>query len=139
MTEEERPRVEETPQEVSPEEERVAPELRACVFRLSGMDFSIPIESLVEIIEIEEVFFLPLVPEYIAGMIHYRGRAVPLIDMGVLYKKPPKRRFIGQPAIVAEYAGELIGFVSDELPKLEEEFQGEVIEMGEFFDTYRVR
>ncbi len=121
------------------EEERGTPELRACVFRVSGMDFSIPIESLVEIVEIEEVFLLPLTPEYIAGMIHYRGKAVPLVDLGVLYKRPHKSNLKGMPAIIAEYADELIGFVSDDLPRLEENFQGETIEMGEFFDTYRVR
>ncbi|RME65458.1 MAG: chemotaxis protein CheW [Nitrospirae bacterium] len=121
------------------EEERVTPELRACVFRVSGMDFSIPIGSLVEVVEIEDVFFLPLAPEYIAGMIHYRGRAVPLVDLGVLYKRPHKTNLKGMPAIIAEYADDLIGFVSDDLPKLEEDFQGQTVEMGEFFDTYRVR
>jgi len=121
------------------EEERVVPELRACVFSIGGMKFSIPLEFLVEIVEIQEVFFLPLAPEYIAGMIHYRGRAVPLIDIGTLYNNPKKTPAEGSPAIVTEYAGELIAFLSDEIPNLSEEFEGEPIEMSEFFDTYRVR
>ncbi len=121
------------------EEERVTPELRACILKVSGVEFSVPVEFLVEIVEIEEVFHLPLAPEYIAGMIHYRGRAVPLIDIGVLHNKSAKSNLTGATAIVTEYAGELIAFVSDELPRLGEEFQGEVIEMGEFFDAYRVR
>lgn len=138
MAEEERQEESPAP-EAEVEEEKAAPELRACVFKISGIEFSVPLEFLVEIVEVEEVFFLPLVPDYISGMIHYRGRAVPLIDMGALHDRPKKQNLKGSSAIVTEYAGELIGFASDELPRLTEEFQGEIIEMGEFFDAYRVR
>ena len=43
--------------------------------------FAVPVEAVIEILDMRETFRLPEAPAYLAGLIDVRGRAVPVIDL----------------------------------------------------------
>ena len=54
--------------------------------------FAVPVEAVVEILDLRPMFRLPEAPPYLAGLIDVRGRSVPVIDL---------RLKLGLPAISA--------------------------------------
>jgi purine-binding chemotaxis protein CheW len=45
--------------------------------------FAVPVEAVVEILDMRPMFRLPDAPAYLAGLIDVRGRSVPVIDLRV--------------------------------------------------------
>jgi purine-binding chemotaxis protein CheW len=45
--------------------------------------FAVPVEAVVEILDMRPMFRLPDAPSYLAGLIDVRGRSVPVIDLRV--------------------------------------------------------
>jgi purine-binding chemotaxis protein CheW len=45
--------------------------------------FAVPVEAVVEILDMRPMFRLPEAPAYLAGLIDVRGRSVPVIDLRV--------------------------------------------------------
>ena len=43
--------------------------------------FAVPVDAVIEILDMREIFRLPEAPVYLAGLIDVRGRAVPVIDL----------------------------------------------------------
>jgi len=43
--------------------------------------FAVPVENVIEILDMRPMFRLPEAPPYLAGLIDVRGRAVPVIDL----------------------------------------------------------
>ena len=58
------------------------PALNACTFRVGDQTFSIPLQYVKEITEVSEIFPLPLTPPYVDGVVHLRGYAIPVINIG---------------------------------------------------------
>jgi purine-binding chemotaxis protein CheW len=54
-------------------------------FSVSGELFAIPIAAMKEIIEYRVLTDVPMLPEYIRGVINLRGRVVPVIDLSVRF------------------------------------------------------
>jgi len=51
------------------------------IFRAGGEQFAVGISSIREIIEYREVTAVPMMPDYLRGIINLRGRVVPVIDL----------------------------------------------------------
>src|SRR6185437_1284225 len=58
-------------------------------FVLSGEVFAIGILAIKEIIEYSNPTRVPMMPEYLRGVINLRGLVVPVIDLAVRFGKPP--------------------------------------------------
>lgn len=54
--------------------------------------FAVPVETVLEILDMREMFRVPDAPAYLAGLIDLRGRSVPVIDLRVK---------LGLPAVAA--------------------------------------
>ncbi|RMG05104.1 MAG: chemotaxis protein CheW [Nitrospirae bacterium] len=121
--------------EIAPEG-YVAPEINACVFRAGGVTFSVPVEELIEIVEVSEIIPLPGSPDYLLGIAHYRGKAVPVIDLGFLegehaVKKP-------EWLVVIQTGDEVMGIAVEEMPDLRRDFEGKDISASEIYTKYRI-
>lgn len=112
-----------------------------CVFTRGGKKYYIPVEALKEVLEIKEIFSVPLAPHYIRGAIPLRGSVIPVIDLLRIENRdalPGKFDIL----IVVEAMREQIGFLAEGLPGFE---SGEtvseesIIDINNFFETYRVR
>jgi purine-binding chemotaxis protein CheW len=51
--------------------------------------FAVPVEAVVEILDMRPMFRVPDAPAYLAGLIDVRGRSVPVIDLRVKLGLPP--------------------------------------------------
>jgi purine-binding chemotaxis protein CheW len=61
-------------------------ETRSVQFVTLGIDrevFAVPVDTVVEILDMRPMFRLPDAPPYLAGLIDVRGRSVPVIDLRV--------------------------------------------------------
>lgn len=74
-------------------------------FKLSGETYAVSILRLREIIDFTELTNVPLVPQFIRGVLNLRGRVVPVIDLAV--------RFSSRPSEVGKRTSIVIAEVSD--------------------------
>ncbi|HLO65973.1 MAG TPA: chemotaxis protein CheW [Holophaga sp.] len=58
-------------------------------FNLGGEAFAMEIRSIKEVIQYGELTQVPLMPEFIRGVINLRGAVVPVIDLSVRFGRPP--------------------------------------------------
>lgn len=58
---------------------------RYLAFMLGGETYALPILDVTEIIEFRTLTTIPMMPEYIRGVINLRGRVVPVVDMSVRF------------------------------------------------------
>ncbi len=56
---------------------------RYCAFRLGDACFAVPADGVVEVLRGGRLTTVPLAPEGVLGLLHLRGRIVPVIDPGV--------------------------------------------------------
>jgi len=120
------------------EEQRVSPEIKACVFSVGERVFSLPIENLLEIAELEDVAPLPLSPDYIDGIAHHRGEAIPVLNLETVFgieENASLHRWL----LIVRIGGELVGLSLNNMPDLSYDFSGEVIDPYRFFESYRIR
>jgi chemotaxis signal transduction protein len=113
-----------------------------CSFIRAGKTYYIPIEYLREVVEIEEIFPVPLAPQYIKGAIPLRGEVIPVIDIATIHS-PSLACQDTRILIVVDVLKESIGFLSDSLPSFvynkEEIPEEEIIDLKNFFETYMIR
>lgn len=85
------------------------------VFRQRGRHLALPIGGIAEIIRLVTLNPLPEQPDYVAGVINYRGEILPVLDLWYLLDKdpPPLRAEMG--IIVAEIGGRRFGLIVEEL------------------------
>jgi purine-binding chemotaxis protein CheW len=86
-------------------------------FVLAGEVFAMGILAIKEIIEYANLTAVPMMPEYVRGVINLRGAVVPVIDLSVRFSKPPspvtKRTCIVIIEIVASGERHVFGVVVD--------------------------
>ncbi len=58
-------------------------------FNLGGEAFAMEIRSIKEVIQYGTLTEVPLMPEFIRGVINLRGAVVPVIDLSVRFNRPP--------------------------------------------------
>jgi len=56
-------------------------------FVLSGESFAIAIENIREIIEFKSITTIPLMPEFLRGVINLRGAVVPVVDLSARFAR----------------------------------------------------
>ena len=86
-------------------------------FVLAGEVFAMGILAIKEIIEYANLTEVPMMPDYVRGVINLRGSVVPVIDLSVRFGKPPspvtKRTCIVIIEIVARGERHVLGVVVD--------------------------
>ena len=65
----------------------IAEQSQYLTFMLSGETFAIGILSIKEIIEYDALTVVPMMPECVRGVINLRGAVVPVIDLGVRFRR----------------------------------------------------
>jgi len=86
-------------------------------FVLSGETFAMGILAIKEIIEYADLTEVPMMPEYVRGVINLRGSVVPVIDLSVRFGKPAspvtKRTCIVIIEIIASGERQVLGVIVD--------------------------
>ena len=87
------------------------------VFKLDE-DYALPLEKIVEIVEMGYVTKIPETPSYIMGVMNLRGRVIPLIDLRVRFKKPPCEDLSHQCVVITNFDDIQIGLIVDNVDDL---------------------
>ena len=95
--------------ELNPPEDAIDSQ-KFLIFLCDGLKLGVVAEWVVEILTNLPITYLPMVPEYISGIINLRGQIVPIIDIRLRLGKPEKENFCG---IVVEVEGNMVGILVD--------------------------
>ena len=118
-------------------EEIVRPEIHFCTFTVGGKRLSVPVKTVKEIVDAVDILPLPGSPEYIIGLIHLRGTVIPVVDIALIYEQTYGNT--EKKLLIIESSGEYISFMTDGMPDLTEDRDGELIDTTLFFDRYRIK
>jgi len=72
------------------------------VFRVAGDAYAVEAARVVEVVPRIELRSLPHAPEALAGLFRYRGRMVPVIDLGILLGNGPCRCLLSTRIILVD-------------------------------------
>jgi purine-binding chemotaxis protein CheW len=113
------------------------PEIHFCAFNIGDKKLTIPIETVREIIDLSETLPLPGSPDHVRGLVHLRGEVLPVVDMSKIYNTSYDANS-EKKLIIADINNEYIALITDGMPDLLEDQEGELIDMESFFSNYRV-
>ena len=80
------------------------------IFSSDGLMYGIKAEQVKDIITGYAITYLPLVPNYVRGVINLRGQIVPMVDIRLRLGKPEKDNFCG---VVVDVDGNMVGILVD--------------------------
>lgn len=86
-------------------------------FKMNNEMYAFEIESIKEIIPVVEFQKLPASPEYIKGIINYRGSACPVIDLKYLLTGSESKLFLSTRIIIIEKNKneQIFGFLAEQI------------------------
>jgi len=119
-------------------EELVSRDLKVCIFRAGEKVLNIPVDNLLEITELTGIVPLPGAPDYLIGIAHYRGKVVPVLDIGSIAgdeKSPSPGKWL----LVLKVGEDLLGLSVMEMPDLSHLQEGESLDVMALFQKYRIR
>lgn len=91
--------------------EQAASVVEVCSVRLAETWFGVPITHILEIIGAARPQPVPLAPEYVGGLVHYRGDVLTTVSLRKLLDLPPKEG--AQAILVLESEGGCFGLLVD--------------------------
>ncbi|MFN3480964.1 MAG: chemotaxis protein CheW [Thermodesulfovibrionales bacterium] len=114
-----------------------------CFFKRGEKNYYISVECLREVVEFNEIFPVPLAPDYVKGAIPLRGVVIPVIDMLKIENRPGSSTEESGTIIIFEVEKERIGFLADGLPgfsqNIEDLPESSFIDINKFFETYMIK
>ncbi|OKP85130.1 hypothetical protein A3844_17930 [Paenibacillus helianthi] len=87
-------------------------------FKLSGLDFGIPIYKMKEILPVPEIHPLVSAPAHVLGMIHLRGMLFPVYDLRPQLGMSAFEQAPGSRIMICEVSGHEVGIVVDEVAQV---------------------
>lgn len=96
------------------------------IFVSDSLLFGVNAEYVVEIITNHVITHLPLLPEYVSGIMNLRGQIIPIMDIRLRMGKEPKQDCI---VIVLNVEGTQIGILVDTVAQMEDIEKGVILPM----------
>ncbi|WP_072866190.1 chemotaxis protein CheW [Desulforamulus hydrothermalis] len=93
-------------------------ELQIVVFQLAEQVYGIDINSVYEIIRMENITKIPRAPHFVEGVINLRGRIIPVIDLSRRFGLEQKQRTQACRIIIVEVAGQTVGMIVDSVQEV---------------------
>lgn len=92
------------------------------MLRVADDPYAIRAERVVEVVPRVASRALPHAPDYLSGLVDYRGRVVPVVDLGLLLGRRAGRDRLSTRIVVVDVApvgvGELVGLVAEQVSDL---------------------
>ena len=93
------------------------------VFKVGDTDYVLPASTVLEMESFEGVTHVPGTAQHVAGLVHIRGRVIPLVDLRTRFGLAPVERSLDQRVVVVDHHGRRVGLLVDaarEVAKIEE-------------------
>ncbi|MFM8282849.1 MAG: chemotaxis protein CheW [Planctomycetaceae bacterium] len=78
--------------------------MQLITFTVAGQQFAIEARRVIEVLPLIPARPVPMLPDYVTGMFVYRGRLVPLVDLGIRLGGTAAERRLSTRIVVVEYA-----------------------------------
>lgn len=91
---------------------------RFLTFLSDGLYFGVNTRNVIEIINNHKIRSLPMVPDYIRGIINLRGQVIPIIDMRLRMGKPFQEYTPKTCIVILEIDSNTIGIVVDSVAQV---------------------
>lgn len=88
------------------------------VFSVDKEDFSININNVVEIIKMQELTYVPDLPEHMAGIINVRDKFYPITDLRIRFRKERNQYTERTCIILIEYNNLNVGIIVDDIKEV---------------------
>jgi purine-binding chemotaxis protein CheW len=82
-------------------------------FEVAGQEYGLPVESVVQIVEMVAITPLPAAPELVIGVMNFHGRVIPVVDVRRRLHLPPQDYSLRTPIIISSMEGHIAGLVVD--------------------------
>ncbi|MEZ5530704.1 MAG: chemotaxis protein CheW [Porticoccaceae bacterium] len=96
-----------------PAQEDIVATRKVICFALLGHNLALPLEELIEIIEVPQLTLLPRVKHWVMGMANLRGRLLPVINLAEFLGGKLSGSIKAQRVIVIEMQGVFVGLAVD--------------------------
>lgn len=94
------------------------PQIRLVTFRVHDMRLGVDILSVVEVLPRTPIHRLPAAPEYLAGVIHWRGHIVPILSVRARFGLPPAEETDRSRIVLTGLGADTIGLLVDEVHQI---------------------
>lgn len=92
--------------------------VRFLTFISDGLHFGVNTNNVIEIINNHKIRPLPMVPDYVRGIINLRGQTIPIIDMRLRMGKPFQDYTPQTCIVILEIESNMIGVVVDSVAQV---------------------
>ena len=83
-------------------------------FRIGSESYALDTTQIAEVLPLLEITRVPQTPAGVAGLINYRGRPVPVIDLSELILGEPARPHVSTRLILVRYGEHLLGLIAEQ-------------------------
>jgi purine-binding chemotaxis protein CheW len=83
------------------------------IFRVGGAEYILPAADVLQMESFTGATPVPGAPPYVAGIIHVRGRVVPVVDLRSRFGLPPIETTIDSRVVVVELEERTVGLLAD--------------------------
>ena len=98
-------------------------------FRIGSESYALDTTQIAEVLPLLQITRVPRAPVGVAGLINYRGRFVPVVDLSELMLGEPARPHISTRLILVRYGEHLLGLIAEQATEMMQR------EAGSFADT----
>jgi purine-binding chemotaxis protein CheW len=82
-------------------------------FRVGTADYALPAAQVLHLESFAAATHVPGAPAYVAGLVHVRGRVVPVVDLRTRFGLPPVERSIDHRVVVVQLGTRVAGLLVD--------------------------
>ena len=82
-------------------------------FRVGSADYALPASYVLHLESFEKATHVPGAPAYVAGLVHVRGRVVPVVDLRARFGLPTVERAIEHRIVVVQVGARVAGLLVD--------------------------
>ena len=83
-------------------------------FRIGSESYALDTTQIAEVLPLLEITRVPQTPVGVAGLINYRGKPVPVIDLSEMMLGEPARAHISTRLILVRYGEHLLGLIAEQ-------------------------
>jgi chemotaxis-related protein WspB len=99
-------------------------------FRIGGESYVLDTAQIAEVLPLVLITRVPRTPVGVAGLINYRGRSVPVVDLSELLIGEPARPHISTRLILVHYAEHLLGLIAEHATEMMRRETGDFADSG---------
>jgi chemotaxis-related protein WspB len=99
-------------------------------FRIGSESYALDTAQIAEVLPLLQITRVPLAPAGVAGLINYRGRPVPVLDLSELMLGEPAQPHISTRLILVRYGAHLLGLIAEQATEMMRREAGSFADSG---------